>query len=443
MRNVIFALTLFLISIIPVSSQTLDRIVAIIGEEIILESDIDNQYNYLIINGEKDDGTLRCQVMNDLIVNKLLVNKARQDSIIVSEDEILSEIDRRIEYIMAQLNNDETEFVKRYGKPLVSFREDLKPDIERELLAQRQRTTVLGEASITPREVKRFFRDINPDSLGLFPAEVELNHIVVNPPYSEESIQEVKDKLNELRRMTLEGESDFAELAKRYSQGPSARNGGDLGEFGRGRMVPDFEVVAYNMRVGEISEPFETEFGYHIVKLVDRKGELLRASHILMKPRPSANADSVAINRLKEVRELITTDSLNFQQAAIRYSEDRQTRDCGGCITNPQTSELRIPMDLLDADMFFKIDDMEIGEIAQPMEYILPDGSRTFHVIYLKNKIPPHKPNLKDDYQKIYATALRSKQMEVFDDWLVDAKRNIYIEIKPTECANALKNWIE
>ncbi|MEL6191447.1 MAG: peptidylprolyl isomerase [Bacteroidota bacterium] len=425
------------------SSQTLDRIVAVIGEEIVLESDVDNQYNYLTGNGQKDDGTLRCVVLEQLIVSKLLLNKAEQDSIIVSEDEVLGEIDRRIEYMMSQLNNDESEFEKRYGSPLIQFREDLKPDIEDELLINRQRSQIFSEASITPREVEKFYKTIPKDSLGLFPAEVEYYQLVLNAPYSEESVTETVEKLDDLRDRVLNENADFGLLAQENSQGPSARNQGLLGQFGRGQMVPEFEAVVYNMRKGEISKPFLTEFGYHIVRLEDRTGELLTARHILIKPRNSANGDSVAIKNLNDIRTEILNDSLTFEQAAIRHSEDRGTKDCGGCVVNPQTLERKIPMDALDAETFFLIDELAEGEISEPVEFLSPDGRRMFRILYLKTKIPPHKPDLANDYQKIHDTALRSKQADSFDDWLVDAKKNIYIELKPTECINALKNWTE
>ncbi|MEM6767669.1 MAG: peptidylprolyl isomerase, partial [Bacteroidota bacterium] len=428
---------------LTVSGQTLDRIVAVIGEEIILESDVDNQYNYLTGNGQKDDGTLRCVVLEQLIVSKLLLNKAEQDSIIVSEDEVIGEIDRRIEYMMSQLNNDETEFENRYGAPLIQFREDLKPDIEDELLINRQRGQIFSEATVTPREVEKFYKSIPKDSLGLFPAEVEYYQLVINAPYSEESVEETVNTLEDLRDKVLNENADFGLLAQQYSQGPSGRNGGMLNQFGRGAMVPEFEAVAYNMRKGEISKPFLTEFGYHIVKLEDRTGELLTARHILIKPRNSANGDSVAIKKLNDIRDNIMIDSLTFEQAAIRYSEDRGTKDCGGCVVNPQTLERKIPLDALDAETFFFIDELEEGEISKPKEFLSPDGRRMFRILYLKTKIPPHQPDLANDYQKIHDTALRSKQAESFDGWLVDAKKNIYIELKPTECINALKNWTE
>lgn len=442
MKNIVCCL-LMVFSLQALQAQMLDRIIAVIGDEIILESDVDNQYNYMLINGEKDDGTLRCQVMNQLIVSKMLLNKARQDSIEVTESQVQAEAERRIQYFLAQMNNDQQEFERIYGKSIIEFREDIKPDIEKELLSSAMQRSILDEAKITPREVKKFFSTIPKDSSGLLPAEVMVNQIVITPPYSEESKQETIDFLKELKTRVMDEGADFATLARRFSQGPSNKEGGSLGTFGRGRMVPQFEAVAFNMREGEISDPFETEFGYHIVMLHKRQGEVLSASHILRKPNPSSDGDSIAIAKLKEVTELINTDSLTFEQAAIRFSDDRNTKDCGGCITNPQSGELRIPMDALPADLYFKIDEMKPGEISEPLEFLKQDNTKAYHLLYLKKKIPPHRPNLKDDYKTIRNAALRAKQSDSFDDWLELAKKNIYIDIKPTECANALKTWIQ
>ncbi|MEL7530401.1 MAG: peptidylprolyl isomerase [Bacteroidota bacterium] len=436
---------LFLFSLLAnfAGAQTLDRIVAIIGEEVILQSDVENQYQYMMLNGQKDDGTLRCQVMENLVVNKLLLNKAQQDSIEVSAAEVTAEIDRRVEYILAQMDGNVREFERIYGKSVAEFREDIFDEIRDEVLINRQRNTLLQEAEITPSEVKAFYESLEVDSVGVLPAEVEVNHIVVIPPPSQESIDKALKDLASYREQAING-TDFNELAAKHSDEPGAsRSRGYLGEFSRGLMVPEFEEVVYAMRVGEISQPFRTEFGYHVVLLHERRGQILRASHILKRLRPSTNGDSIAIDSLRKIVTLIETDSLSFEQAAIRFSSDRQTKHCGGCITNPQTQELRISMDMLDADMFFKVDEMEAGEISEPMELTMGDNSRAFHIMYLKNKIPPHKPNLKDDYQKIRDSALRNKQYDDFEKWLESAKKNIYIDIKPTECYNALKTWVQ
>lgn len=441
MKRIIWILAA-IVMVSPVYGQSVDRIVAIVGEEIILESDIENQYNYLIINGEKDNGTLRCQVLDQLIVGKLLLNKAKQDSIEVSDLQVQSEVDRRVKGVADQMGSTER-FEQVYGRSIEQFKADIAEDIRKELLTDAQRRALVSGLSVTPKEVKKFFNSLNADSLGYLPAEVQINHIVMQPEFSQESIDRARTLLSDLAAQAREG-ADFAELAKKNTMEPGGRQrGGSLGWFGRGSMVPEFEEVAYRLRVGEVSEPLRTEFGYHIIRLNDKRGELLNASHILRRLSTSADGDQIAMDSLITIMELINSDSLTFEQAAIRFSSDRQTKHCGGCISNPQTGDLRIPLDALDADMYFKIDEMEEGEISEPMELLQPDGTKVFHVVYLKKKIPPHAPNLKDDYQKISDVALQAKQAETFDKWLSSAKKNIYIDIKPTECSEALKNWVE
>jgi peptidyl-prolyl cis-trans isomerase SurA len=423
------------------SAQTLDRIVAIVGDEVILQSDADNQFNYLKINGEKDDGSLKCRVLENLIVSKLLLDKARQDSIEISDIQVEAELDSRMQAVLEQIKEDQFEAI--YGKTIPQFRADIKEDIRDELLINQMRQQVLSEASITPKEVKRFYRSLDKDSVGLLPAEVEVNHIVIKPPMSEESIKRAREELRALRRQAIAGE-DFGKLAANATQEPGGKQRrGDLGWFGRGQMVPEFEEVVYQMREGDVSEPFRSEFGMHVIKLHERRGEMLQASHILMRLSPSSNGDSIAMDSLRQIATLIKDDSMTFEQAAIRFSQDQRTSHCGGCITNPQTGEIRIPMDALDAELYFKIDEMQEGEMSDPMELRQPDGSRAFHIVYLKKKIPPHDPNLQDDYQKIRDAALQAKKAEKFDLWLQSARKNIYIDIKPTECQNALQSWVQ
>jgi peptidyl-prolyl cis-trans isomerase SurA len=437
--NLLLAIIMLASASIHAQESILDRVVAIVGDEVILQSDVENQYNYFIINGEKDDGTLRCQVLEQILVSKLLLDKARQDSVEVGDVEVEAEIERRLGSILARMGSEE-EFVKLYGKSIAQFRQDVREDIRNDLLTERQRGILLQSAKVTPREVKRFFNSLPMDSLGFFPAEVELNHIVIKPPYDENSKQEAIDYLQNVRKVIVDEGKDFGLQAIEHSQGPSGPRGGNLGEVRRGMMVSEFEEVLFSMREGEISDVFETEFGYHIVKLHKIKGQIREASHILRIPERSTNADSVAMDSLRKILSYIG-DSLTFEQAAIRFSQDRNTKDCGGCMMNPQTGELRIPLDQLDAETYFKVDEMEEGEISNPMEYQLPDGNMAFHVLYIKRKIPPHRPNLKDDYKKIQTAALQLKQSQVFEEWLTKARENIYIELKPTECANALKSW--
>lgn len=436
----LLALALLFASLLA-AQETLDRIVAVIGDEVILQSDVDNQYTYLIINGQKDDGGMRCQIFEELIIQKLLLNKARQDSITVTAGEIDNEINRRVATITDNIGVAEFESI--YKKSIPEFKADIRQDVENELLIDRMRSQVSTDATITPREVKQYYQSLPKDSLGLMPAEVQVNQIVLIPPFSAESKKQARETLEGLRKRVINGEG-FGELAKKYSDDPgSKRQNGMLGEFTPGMMVKAFDDVVFSMREGEVSDVFESEYGYHIIMLHKRQGQVVTASHILKVPSRSVDGDSTAIDSLGRIRARIVADSLTFEQAAIRYSEDRATKDCGGCISNPKTGDLRIPMDLLDSDLFFKVDEMKPGEISQAMEYRMPDGTRAFHLLYLHKKIPPHEPNLEDDYKKIHTAALQAKQAELFEKWLIQAKENIFIDIKPTECGNALRPWLK
>ncbi len=441
--RILLSLILFLpISQLRAQEEIVDRILAVIGEEIILQSDVDNQYAYLQINGKKDEGNMRCEVMDQLIVSKLLLDKARQDSIVVSDEQVDSEVERRIQYFIGQMGS-EAQFVNTYGKSVAQFRLDIWEDIQKELLIDQMQNILISGQTITPREVKQFFKGMNIDSVGFLPAEMQLNHIVVVPPFDKNSKEEAKAALRDIRKQIIEDGKDFGFMAIDHSDGPSGPRGGSLGEVYRGRMVPEFEEVIYSLREGEVSDVFETEFGFHIAKVHKIKGQVIECSHILKIPRRSANADSIAMDSLRKILALISSDSLTFEQAAIRYSQDRATKDCGGCISDPRTGELRIPLDQLDSDLYFKVEDMKVGQISEPLELSLPDGTNAFHVIYVKRKIPPHRPSLENDYKKIQKAALQYKQAEKFEEWLESAKKNIYIDIKPNVCSNALKSWIE
>lgn len=441
--RIIILLFVSIVAFLPLRAQMVDGIVGIVGEELILKSDVESQYAYMVANGEKDDGTLRCQVLEKIVIEKLLLNKAQQDSIEVTDGEIEDELNRRIEYFIQGYGGvDKLEAV--YQKPLVEIKEELRPEIKNQLLIQRMREKVLGDITATPREVRKFFSEIPKDSLPILPAEVELYQIAIKPKASNESKKETKDRLNELRDKLVAGEMEFPDAAKKYSEDfGSAKLGGRLGEFGRGRMVPEFEEVAFKMDVGTISPVFESQYGYHIIKLNKRTGEVVDASHILLIPRRTVTDDSTAVRRLVEIKEIIESDSMTFPQAALEFSDDQATKSNGGAIKNPQNGEFRIPHDMLDADFFFKVDRMKEGDITEPLEWIQQDGSRAFHIIYLKKKIPAHTANLEEDYQKIMSAAVQAKQSNKLDKWFGVARENVYIEIKDKECQMALINWIK
>ena len=444
MRKLFFLCILFCTASIShtwAQPQIIDRIVSIVGEDIILQSDVENQFNYLITQGEKDDGTLKCSILEQLIVNKLLLNKAVQDSLVVDDGQVEAEVDRRIGIFTQQLGSREA-LEKAYNKTLIDIRRDLRPEIRDQLLMEQMKSQILNSVTVTPKEVKEFFKAIPADSLPYLPAEVELYHIVIKPPYSKEAKDRALADLQKIYEMANSPDKEFGALAKEYSMGPSAEANGYLGEFNRGQMVPEFDDVIFNLKEGDVSEPFETDFGYHVAKLHKRLGNKVSASHILIIPERGFDDDALAMTELSRIREYVMKDSGSFETSAQEWSQDQSTKDCGGCIRNPQTGELRIPLDLLDADLFFKVDNMKEGDISEPMQLIQPNSTdKLFHILYLKSKIPPHKANLRDDYQKLANAAKQNKQLTELDRWLQKAKGNIFIDIKDESCTSALKNW--
>lgn len=435
---------LLLISLIVpatvMAQQQVDGIIAILDNNVILRSELENQLIYLKSNGEKDDGTLRCRTFEELLSNKLLLSKAQLDSLKVSDDQIESELTRRIENFV-QYFGSVAKLEENYRKSLVELKIELRPEIRDLLMVEQQKAQITEDVTVTPKEVKAYYNAIPKDSIPYLPAEVTLNHIVIIPPISEKNKKEAREKLADVRHQILFEKMKFAEMAKYYSQDGSAQQGGYLGEFTRGRMVPAFEEVVFNLKEGEVSEVFETEFGFHIVQLHKRVGETVSASHILVRPRREKADEEPAINRLKEIKAMILTDTLSFEKAAALYSEDRESKDCGGCILNPATGENKIPLDALDAEMFFKVDKLKAGEISEPMELIMRDGTKAFHIVKLKARYLPHSANLKDDYQKLHKAALQEKKDEAVEQWFDTARRQVFIEVKYSECANAVKTW--
>jgi len=426
-------------------AQVIDRIIAIVDDEIILQSDLDQQYNYMVKSGQKDDGTLRCAIFESMLMEQLLLAKARLDSLTVDADEVENELNRRLAIITQQMGSIQA-VEEVNGKSILELRVEMRPLIEEELLVDKQKRTIYSGVTITPKEVKDFFKSIPTDSLPYLPAEVEISHIVVKPKPSQKSKQEAKQKLETYLDLIKSGKGTFEQMAKLYSEDPGSRqNGGSLGEFGRGEMVPEFEEVVYSLQPGQISDVFESPFGFHVIRLEKRIGERVQASHILLRPKIEKEDEQICIKKLQDVLTLIKTDSLTFEEAAFQYSEDDQSRMVGGRIRNPNNGEYQLSLDQLDAELYFQVDDLKPGEISEPVEYLMTDGgySKGFRIIQLRKKYPPHKASLATDYQKFYSAALQSKQALELEKWFQKAREQVFVTLKLDDCKQMLESWYE
>lgn len=429
---------------LPARAQTdlVERVVAVIDNEIILHSDIEGQYQYYLSQGQTDDGTLRCTIFENLLMENLLLAKARLDSLEVSDDRVDQELNRRLERIITQMGSQQ-QVEAVYKQSIYALKADLRETILKQLLAEEQRKAIYSGISVTPREVKEFFNNIPKDSLPLLPAEVEINHIVIKPTANEASKAAARAKLEEIRQQILRGEERFEALASYYGQDGTAKRGGSLGEFGRGVMDPDFEGVVFNLQDNELSEVFETQFGYHLVRLDKRLGERVQARHILIIPEITKEDQEVAKRRLSEIRTLILSDSLTFEEAAVKYSEDEGTKSGGGALID-RSGEPRIPLDQLDAETYLLIDPMKVGDISEPTEVLPQGGGATqpfYRIVWLKNRVAPHRASLQQDYPKFQQAAIKAKEATALDEWFEKAKRQVYIEVKAHDCTQALSNW--
>ncbi len=452
-RNYILAFLLVLISIIGYAqpaAKTADRIVAVLGESIILQSEVDGQFAQYIAQGYKQDENLKCQIVDALLTQKLLQHQGQIDSLEISEQQVEDEINRRLKYFITQIGSQE-KLEQFIGKTVLEFKEELREDVRAVIMAQNMQAEITRNVVVTPNEIKKFYDEIPRDSLPYFNKEVSIAVIVKKPELSVKAKQDAKNKLEDLRKRVANGE-DFSTLAILYSQDGSAKNGGELGFVGRGELVKAFESVAFKLKPGELSQVVETEFGFHIVQLIERRGEQVNVRHILIKPSIEYSDLLKAKSFLDSIYTLILTDKMTFAEAALKFSDDESTKNNGGLMQNPQDGSNKIPTDQLDPTVYFQIENMKVGEISQAQLYRTPSGDQQYRMIQYVSKTDPHQANLKDDYQKIQQAALSNKQNKVMADWFKKKRASTYIKIaddfencemlKPwfNESANALKN---
>ncbi|MBC5774023.1 peptidylprolyl isomerase [Pontibacter sp. KCTC 32443] len=413
----------------PVQRQV-DGIIAKIDNQIVLKSELEFSYlQYLAQSKQQPSADLKCQVFKSLVQDKLLLARAEIDSVTVEEDRVTGELNRRIDYLSAQVGGVER-LEQYYNKSIRQLKDDLRKTIQDQLVMQKMQEEIAGKVRVTPKEVAAYFSRIPADSLPYFSSEVELGQIVKYAEVSKQQKQEARQQLEELRKRILAGE-DFATLAKQYSQDPgSAAAGGELGFFKKKELVPEYEAAALRLEPGGISGIVESQFGFHLIQLIERKGQEFNTRHILIKPATATVNIEESIAELDSIRTLIQNDSISFAKAAKDFSDDFATKDNGGMMTSRNGSTY-IPMDQVDPNIFFVIDTMQVGEISEPIPFRTEDGKEAVRIIQLKGKSTPHQANLQDDYPKIAAAALNDKKSKAVDEWFRKNIDSVYIEIDP------------
>src|SRR5690554_6536947 len=323
----------------PPSGQIVDKIIAKVDNYIILESDLQKTYLEAMARVQQGFETpTRCDIFESMLVNKMMVAKADIDSVLVSDAEVIIQTDQRFNMVMAQFGGDEEMLLEAYGKTAEQLKTELHDGIREQLIVTKMQSTIAEGLSVSPADVRRFFEQIPTDSLPFFSAEVSVGQIVKKPEVSEEEKEKVSKLLSSIKQRILDGETDFATMARQYSEDPgSAANGGDLGFFNRGELAPEYEATALSLKQGEISDPVESMFGVHMIQLLEIKGNSFNTRHILITPKPTESDIADAERFLDSIRTMIVTDSLSFSKAAKDYSDDRATSDNGGFFSDPAT----------------------------------------------------------------------------------------------------------
>ncbi len=445
-KSIFFLLALFLVAQTALAQrQVIDKVVAMVGGEIVLLSEVEEQYSLIKAQNPNVEEGLRCEIMNQLLTAKLLVNQAKLDSILVAEEEVEEQLNARIDRILSYMNGDLEQFEAYYGQSVTQVKEQFREDLRAQLLSERMRDDVLRGVSVTPSEVKRFFDEIPIDSLPYFSSEVEVGEVVYVPPVNETEKQKAITQLEEVREQIVTGTSTFEEMAQKFSDDGSARIGGDLGWAKRGKFVPEFEAAAYQLETGEISPVIETEFGFHIIQMLERRGNTIRVRHILVRPDITDNDLELARIHLDSVRQLIVNDSISFSIAVKRFgNEDVQSYNNDGRMMNPITGNTFYEVADLDPDVYFAIDTLGIGETTSAFAFASPTGETFYRIVQLQSRTDPHRANLQQDYNKIMTATKDSKQNEFLSEWIESKVASTYVLIDDRfqGCPNLTK-WRE
>ncbi|WP_299455643.1 peptidylprolyl isomerase [uncultured Microscilla sp.] len=411
--------------------QLVDKIIAKVNNNIILESDLQQRYLEIISQSqttapEKD---LKCKILEEMIIQKLLVAKAEIDSVIVSDVEVNLQLDRRIDYMLKSVGGEKQQLEKLYGKTMDQIKEDIRDILKEQMTVSKMNGEITSTVKITPKEVRQYFDSIPKDSLPYFSDEVEVGHIVKIPEPTKEQKQKIRQKLEKIRDRLMKGE-DFAQLAQEFSQDyVSAKQGGNLGWQTRGVFVPKFEAAVFRLKKNEISKVIETQLGFHVIQLLERRGNEFNTRHIFLKPDYSLVDVGEASHFLDSIRTRIVKDSLKFEVAAKNFSDDKITAGNGGMLTSQATGASMIATNDLDSYLFLTLDTMKVGTITPPQSYRTDDGKTAVRIIYFKKKISGHMAALSKDYQKIYNAALNDKKARAINKWFNKVKGEMFIKI--------------
>ena len=426
--------------------NVIDEVVWVVGDEAILKSDVEEARMYFMMSGTNIEGDPYCVVPEQLAIQKLFLHQAAIDSIDVTEQEVINELEREINMRVNQFGSRE-KMEEYYGKTSTQIREQLRETVRDRMVMERMQESIFGDVKLTPSEVRRGFGKMKNEEIPFVPTQVEVQIITQQPEIPIEEIERVKAELRSYAERVNNGEAQFSTLAVFYSQDPeSARRGGELDFFGRGEMVPEFSNVAFNLTdPNKVSKIVETEFGFHIIQLIEKRGDRMRARHILRKPEVSAESMQASLEKLDSVAKAIRSGEMEFNDA-VQFSADKNTRKNFGLMSNEMTLSPRFELQDLPQEVAKVVYEMNVGDISEPFVMIdKKTGKEVCAIVKLKTRIEGHKANPSDDYQVIKDVMIAKMKQQKLEEWIKKKQETTYVRINENwcDCEFQYPGWVK
>ena len=452
MKKIILSL-LFLLSIAPfkmlAQKNIVDEVIWVVGDESILRSEVEKQRIDAQNYGKPIEGDPDCVIPEQIAIQKLYLHQAALDSVVVSESTVMNQVEKQLNFYISQIGTKE-KVEEYFHKTIPTLREELRDMVRDQQVSQQMQQKLVGDIKSTPAEVRRFYKDLSQDSIPTIPAQVELQIISFEPPVPITEINRIKDRLRDFTERITSGTADFSVLSRLYSEDTeSAKRGGELGFMGRGQLVPEFAQVAFNLTdTKKVSRIVQTEFGFHIIQLIEKRGDQINCRHILLKPKVSVEEKERAIHSLDSISNLIREDKLTFEHAVMNFSQDKNTVMNAGLMLQQKdyAPTSKFEYQELPPEVAKAVYEMHVGEVSKPFSMTDKTTNKdVIAIVKVKSKLENHKANLLDDYQMLRAFYENKKKQEFLTNWIIKKQKETYISIDPAwqNCKFQYPGWIK
>ena len=452
MKKLLFTL-LLACSIVGVKAQdnVIDEVVWVVGDDAILRSDVESQRLYMLNSGEKLDGDPYCVIPEQMAIQKLYLNQAKKDSVEVPEAQVIQSVEQWMNFVINQIGSKE-KVEEYFNKKMPQIKEERTETIREQQIVQEMQRKLVGEIKLTPSEVRRYFNDLPQDSLPNIPSTVEVQIITMEPKIPMEEVDAIKSRLREFTEQVTSGEREFSALARLYSEDPeSAKRGGELGFTGKALLAPEFANVAFNLNDPKrVSQIVQTEFGYHIIQLIEKRGDRINCRHILLKPKVSDSELTKTLAKMDTLYNDLQANKFSFEEAATFLSADKDTRNNRGLMVNQNYESAnngtpKFEMQELPQEVGKVVYEMKVGEISKPFTMINKSQKEVVAIVKLKARTEAHKANLAEDYQALKAIVENKKKEELLNEWIKKQQKTTYVRISDgwKNCDFRYPGWIK